>query len=461
LPKLISMRTRLPLISLLLPLTAMAGPAGSDVLVDFLAIPGSAGLGAIQRLAYSPYRGAAVSQDLVPLYMYEGKQFYLHATRVGLKLSERSDHALEVFLDYRFEGFPAEQTPAILQGMARRSSGIDVGAAYRKREPWGNLDAEILHDANNLSHGTEMRLGYSLDLQSGRWHLRPSVAVARRSANLNNYYYGVRSVEARADRPAYMPGSGVDWTLGLFGYYEMTERWRLLVGVGATWLDAGVRASPIVEDKLQPNAMVGAAYDFGSHKPYSEPGLPLHVKIYGGRATECNFLPAATFRCGSTRTPDDTRIWGVDFGRPLTEHVNGWPLDFVAYIGVQAHDERGRAPDGLQLNAHIKAFYYGFPWSAAVRTRVAFGAGFSMAQRVPLVELEDQARRGRETSRFLNYLDPSLDVSVGDLVGSKRLKETYMGIGISHRSGIFGASQIFGNINGGSNYLYGYVESKM
>lgn len=181
------MRIRLPLIALLLaPLTALAGPAGSDVLVDLLAIPGSAGLGAIQRLAYSPYRGAGVSQDLLPLYMYEGKQFYLHGTRVGMKLSERRDHDLEVFLDYRFEGFPADKMPAVLQGMARRSSGVDIGVAYRKREPWGNLDAEILHDANSLSHGTEMRLGYSVDLQSGRWHMRPSVALARRSGNLNN-----------------------------------------------------------------------------------------------------------------------------------------------------------------------------------------------------------------------------------------------------------------------------------
>jgi outer membrane protein len=84
-----------------------------------------------------------------------------------------------------------------------------------------------------------------------------------------------------------------------------------------------------------------------------------------------------------------------------------------------------------------------------------------MAQRVPLVEQEDQARRGREVSRFLNYLDPSIDVNVGDLFGARRLGKTWAGVGVSHRSGIFGASQILGNINGGSNYLYGYVETAL
>lgn len=32
-------------------------------------------------------------------------------------------------------------------------------------------------------------------------------------------------------------------------------------------------------------------------------------------------------------------------------------------------------------------------------------------------------------------------------------------IGVS--SGIFGNSQLFGNVNGGSNYIYSYIESKI
>jgi outer membrane protein len=75
--------------------------------------------------------------------------------------------------------------------------------------------------------------------------------------------------------------------------------------------------------------------------------------------------------------------------------------------------------------------------------------------------VRDQSRRARSTNRLLNYLDPSVDVSVGDITGNRRLKDTYIGVGLSHRSGIFGSSQLLGNINGGSNYLYGYIESKL
>jgi len=62
-----------------------------------------------------------------------------------------------------------------------------------------------------------------------------------------------------------------------------------------------------------------------------------------------------------------------------------------------------------------------------VRTRIGFGGGLSYAQRVPFVEARDQASRKANTSKLLQYADPTIDVSVGDLFGSKELRETYSG----------------------------------
>ena len=449
---------RLRLLFLLFPLAAHAAP---DPLLDLLAVPGSAGLGLMLRAEQSPYKGAVASQDLSPLYLYEGERAYLHGTRAGLKLFEAPRQLLSLLLDYRFEGYPNDHLPAALAGMSTRRPSTDLGLAYRYRSEWGNLDVEVLHDANNINKGSELRLGYSIDWQSGAWHLRPSLILARRNERLNDYYYGVGSSEATALRPAYIPGAGTDWMLGLYGYYDLSLRWRLLAGVGVVLPDAQVRHSPVVRDAAQATFMLGAAYDFGNHKPYAAPGLPLHVKALYGLSTDCNLLPIMTLRCTSTRSEDHTRIAGIELGRPLIERVNGWPLDFVGYLGLLHHDENHLQTDSLQLDAYIKAYYYGFPWSDSVRTRLGFGAGFSLAQRVPFVEERDQARRGRNVSKLLNYLDPSIDVSLGDLIGVRAMKETYFGVGASHRSGIFGSARLFGNINGGSNYLYTYVEVKI
>ena len=78
-----------------------------------------------------------------------------------------------------------------------------------------------------------------------------------------------------------------------------------------------------------------------------------------------------------------------------------------------------------------------------------------------MLELRDQARNGRPTSRLLNYLDPTIDVSLGDLLGVPSMKRTFAGLGVSHRSGLFGTSRLLGNVNGGSNYIYSYLEFEM
>ena len=440
----------------------LAAAAQTAPLGDLLVAPGSAGLGAMIRSERSPYKGVGYSQDLVPLYLYEGKRFFLHPTRAGLKLSEEGRHRVDLFLDFRFEGFPVGPTPGSLAGMQTRESSTDLGVSYAYRAAWGNLKAEFLRDALNVNQGEELRFGYSYDWNSGRWHLRPAITLMRRSAKLNNYYYGVRPEEATANRPQYMPGAGTDAWLGLYGYYDLSRGWRLLGGLGTTLSDSRVRTSPIVRDGSRPTLFLGAAYDFGSyHRALFEAPEPLIVKLVYGKSTDCNLINTMTLRCASVTTADNTRIAGIELGKPFITRVHGWPLDFVGYVSLLQHDERGLQDNSLQLNAYMKAYYYGFPWSERVRTRLGFGVGVSYAQRVPFVETRDLVGRGENTSRVLNYLDPTIDVSVGDLIGARSLKETYWGFGVSHRSGAFGASRLLGNVNGGSNYIYTYVEWKM
>src|SRR5487761_2211050 len=63
--------------------------ANGDPLIGILSVPGGTGLGFATRMERSPYRDGGTRNDLVPLYLYEGKHVYLHAYRVGLKLHDR------------------------------------------------------------------------------------------------------------------------------------------------------------------------------------------------------------------------------------------------------------------------------------------------------------------------------------------------------------------------------------
>ncbi|HUW26244.1 MAG TPA: MipA/OmpV family protein [Gallionella sp.] len=433
-----------------------------DPLSGLLSEPGSAGLGAVVRSSQSPYIGSRQRNDLIPLYIYEGERFFLHASRGGIKLRDDDNIRFDVFFDYRFEGFPYDHIPASLAGMQAREPTTDMGVSARYRSPWGTFGMEIVHDALGITNGSEIHLNYRMDWSSGRLRLLPAIIVSARSANLNNYYYGVRLEEATATRPAYKPGAGTSVWLGIYGAYDLSKRWRMVGGVGANRFSANVRHSSIIQDTSLPEVSLGAVYDFGSFRDQpAEQGSPLYVKLLYGWSTDCNLIRTMTLRCFSTSTVDNTRIAAIELGKPFMQEVNGWPLDFVGYVGLLRHDENGLQSNSLEVDAYMKAYYYGFPWSERVKTRLGLGAGLSLAQRVPFVEVRDQTRRGGNTSRVLNYLDPTIDLSVGDLLGVKTLKNTYAGVGVSHRSGIFGSSKLLGNVNGGSNYLYSYLEWQM
>lgn len=156
---------------------------------------------------------------------------------------------------------------------------------------------------------------------------------------------------------------------------------------------------------------------------------------------------------GGVRVEKD-RGWlaGVDVGRPIVENFRDWPVDIAWRIGLLRFFERGEQSDFWAHTAYIKFYWTKFPWSHKVRTRLGFGEGISYAWHIPTEEREEARRHDRNTSRLLNYLDVSADVNIGDLSRSERLSRCWLGFVISHRSGAFGLIDVFGSVNGGSNY---------
>jgi len=434
-----------------------AAGASSDPLSDIVP-PGGAAIGLMPRIERSPYLGDGTRYDFVPVYLYEGERVYLRSLSLGLKVAGTQARRFEVFLRHRFERHPTDDIPGALEGMAPREPGVDVGLGAQAGGSWGLVFAELLRDGSQVSHGSEIRLGYKYPVRVGPFSLRPHAMLSIRSANLNNYYYGVRPEEARAGRPAYESGRGVVPEVGLRASYQLSSNWRLLAGASLARLPRTVRDSPIVDHGLVPSLEFSALYDI-SPQHDAGPGRPLIARAYYGASSECDVIPIATLRCTSTHTEDKTGIVGFDLGRPFIDRLNGWPLDLAGFVGLTHHRERGLQSDLTEVKAYIKAYFYGFPWDAKLRTRLGLGVGLSYANQVPFSEQRDQARRGRNTSRLLNVFDPTADFSVGDLLGVASLRQTYAGVGVSHRSGIFGTSQLLGNVNGGSNYIYGYLET--
>jgi outer membrane protein len=248
--------------------------------------------------------------------------------------------------------------------------------------------------------------------------------------------------------------------LGAFAAYQLSRSWQVLAGVGVTRWSNGVSDSPVVDGGLQPHAMAGLLYSFKPDQASEWDRRPLIMRVSYGLSTDCDLLPILAWGCTTVNTQDDTGFVAIDVGQILVKRLNGWPLDLAGFIGFLRHREDGLQPDFWQINAYFKPYYYFGPWWRDwLRTRLGFGAGISYASRIPHTEQRDQALRGRDTSKLLLYLDPTIDINLGDVFKARSLRETYLGIGASHRSGIFGSARLFNSVDGGSNYLYAFVES--
>ena len=417
-------------------------------------------VGFATRTEQSAYRGVGARYDFLPLYLYEGSPLYLRSTRIGVK-ADAAGWRFDLFLQHRGEGHPTEDVPRTLEGMMRRETGADVGVGISRRIGAGRATLEAMRDATAVSHGAELRLGYRHEIDRGRLRLWPTATLGLRDGTLNNYYYGVEPTEVAADRPRHTPGAGLQLELGLQAAYRLTAGWHAVAGLAAIRRPQGVLDSPVVEDRgVDFGAMLGVMYDFTPQQPATWEGdRPVIVRAFHGDSSDCDVMQTVRLACTSTHTLDPTSVAGFEVGRPVVLGLNGWPVDIAVFAGAVRHLEKDLQEDFWQVNGQVKAYFHGFPWSHRVKTRIAFGVGLSYVRRVPIMEQRDQALRGRETSRLLNYMDPAIDVSLGDLIGVKSLEQTYVGLGVSHRSGIFGSSQLLNNVNGGSNYIYTHVES--
>lgn len=404
---------------------------------------GGAAVGFTWRHERSSYRGAEGGLDNLPLYLYEGERAYLHGTRAGLKWQSDA-WRFDAFLRYRLEGFTGDRRPSSTTGLEAREPGIDAGLSVRRKMSWGTPYVEVLRDATHRSQGTELRLGYWNEWRRGRLTLRPQATLAWRSAALNGYYYGVPGT--------YEAGAGLDLQLALYAAHALDESWSLLGGITATRRSREITASPIAQDRLQSELWFGFLYDFSpKQKRWQPESQPLIVKALYGYSSDCDVLQIVRLSCTSTHTVDNTGIAAVHVGRKLMERAGGWPVDLAGFVGVQRHFEQSYGNDFFSVMAFFKAYFYGFPWNRTLRTRLGFGSGLSYSEQITQMELYDQARRGRGNWKLLNYLDPSIDFGVA--------RDVWLGIGVSHRSGAFGKSQFFGNVNGGSNYIYVSIET--
>jgi len=189
-------------------------------------------------------------------------------------------------------------------------------------------------------------------------------------------------------------------------------------------------------------------------------------RVAYGKATASDFGEVISLQ--HEASPVDSKVLAIDGGYLLKEGVFDWPMDIYIKAGFSKFSEGSitqtneygyfvyEDKDVYEGVIHIKAYYNFDFWQN--RIRLGFGEGISYTSSILNTEKYEADSENDNNSKFLNYIDFSVDFDFGRLIGYKPLSDTYIGWVIKHRSGIYG---LVNNVRrGGSNYNTIYIEKK-
>ncbi|MGI9265090.1 MAG: MipA/OmpV family protein, partial [Gammaproteobacteria bacterium] len=279
---------------------------------------------------------------------------------------------------------------------------------------------------------------------------------------LTNYYFGVSEAEATVDRPEYQPGDSKWVSFGMNTSWQISDHIVLFGNVAFGGAESEVRDSPLVEEDSFSSAFTGFTYLFGNAR---KPDYIMDGNRYGewswrvsyGYQADGNIVGEIDQGDFSKAEKADTKIAGLTFSKLLSD---GKVVDFYGRFALFRHFEDDEDNGNfMSYAAYIMAMGTGYsPWSKEELFRWGFGFGMSYAETVPIIEQRKQGEKDDNTAHFLNYLEMTLDFPLRRVSKTSWLQDGYAGLSLGHWSGIFGTSDILGDVAGGSDWLTTHLE---
>ena len=175
------------------------------------------------------------------------------------------------------------------------------------------------------------------------------------------------------------------------------------------------------------------------------------IRMAVAKPTLYNFGNILAGKFGNYR--NELKAYNIDIGYLVMKDVITYPLDLYFKGGLTYYDDSTQN-NSYGMDIYVKLYYNIDFWNN--RIRIGFGEGASYTTKIIEVERIDAQRHKDVNSHYLNYIDLSMDFDIGRLLQYKALHETYIGLLVKHRSGIFG---IINNVkHGGSNYIAVSIE---
>lgn len=374
---------------------------------------------------------------LIPLILYEGKRVYLYETEGGFKFFENPRWRVSAMGRMHFFDIPAEYQNQI------QGDRMDWGAQVRfKPRERLFMDLEALSDLEGHASG-HARVG--TELAGNRFRAQAWGDAGFTTSHYNSLFWGL-GLE-RVD-------GGVDFGVGAKGYLQVISSLYLQGAVGATYLSRPVREASLVKDDFRIMGFLGVGFSKERLGPSDRVlGIRPYWRVSHQWGTPSSL--AKVIRLEAKPDTFDSQLTTVFYGLPLTDRLFTLPIHVYLHSGLGWHWASDYQDQSLEGVVSMKVFYtIPLPW----RIRLGFAEGVSFITEVTALERNNNEKKGYQPSQTQNYLDPSVDINLGDIVPWAALRGVWLGAYIHHRSAIFETAQQFGRIKGGSNFRGVYLK---
>lgn len=220
------------------------------------------GAGAVASTTF--YKGADDKVSALPILSFDSERLHIGAEGIQVTAATFGDVlSLKAMAGYQEKPFKQKDSP-MLRGLHSRKASIDGGVGVDFAARVGTISLAYMTSLNDAYTGGSVDLSYNWEMERDRWRLGAGAGLTWQSADLVEYYVGVRSSEARADRRAYDPKSAILPHVSLSAGYALTDSkaWWLNTAVTLTSLPKEYTDSPLVDGDTVFSGVMGVSYTF-------------------------------------------------------------------------------------------------------------------------------------------------------------------------------------------------------
>ena len=213
-----------------------------------------------------PYKGTDALLLPSPIIFYDNGIVYARWSRFGIYFlgEKKEDYAwgFSLTAQPRTLGYKPSDSD-YLQGMDERKSTFEGGLAFsasyhQKQYIEIMLLADMLHRNNSWVARAEIGDEYKV----GKFTLYPSLVLLYQPRKFLDYYYGVKTSEATATRPAYNPGSGIEYGAQTYIKYPFTKKLSALINMRYDRIASSAKNSPLVDKDYIYSGLFSLIYTF-------------------------------------------------------------------------------------------------------------------------------------------------------------------------------------------------------